>query len=119
MNNKGLLETPTESASVFTKRTVKHGFEERFGTALHYFIAQSLQAEGHLGVSIMRPVEGRGSHEYGILRRFRDAVSRDNFYESPQFKQWEVTVASLTEGEAKHQHLSAWKPGLSFQAKGQ
>ncbi len=63
MNDKGLLEKSTEHASVFTKRTVKHGFEELFETALHDFIAQSLQAEGQLGVSVMRPVEGSGSRE--------------------------------------------------------
>ena len=73
---------------------------------MHDFISRSLQTEGQLGVSVIRPVQGSGSREYGILRRFRDSASRDRFYESPLFKQWEITVASLTEGEPKHQHLS-------------
>jgi hypothetical protein len=48
----------TEKAIVFTKRTVKPGFNEQFDIELHDFIAQSLQTEGQLGVSVMSPVEG-------------------------------------------------------------
>jgi len=51
----------TEKAIVFTKRTVKPGFNEQFDIALHDFIAQSLQTEGQLGVSVMSPVEGSRS----------------------------------------------------------
>ena len=112
MNNKSSLDKPNEPAAVFNKRTVKHGFNEKFDIVLHDFIAQSLQTEGQLGVSVMCPVDGSGSHEYDILRQFRDVVSRDRFYESPLFKQWEVTVASLTEGEAKRQHLSGLETGF-------
>ena len=86
--------------------TVKPGCEEKFEAELHDFISRSLQTEGQLGVSVMRPVQGSRSREYGILRRFRDLECRDRFYESPLFQQWEVTVASLTEGEPKHQELS-------------
>lgn len=106
MKNNSSPKNPAEPLAVLALRTVKPGFEEKFEGALHDFISRSLQTEGQLGVSVMRPVQGSGSREYGILRRFSDPESRDRFYESPIFKQWEITVASLTEGEPKHQHLS-------------
>ena len=106
MNNHSSPEKSTELAAVLALRTVKPGLEEKFEAALHDFISRSLQTDGQLGVSVMRPVPGSGSREYGILRRFRDAECRDRFYESPIFKQWELTVAPLTEGEAKHRKLS-------------
>ena len=99
-------EKSAEPVAVLALRTVKVGFEEKFDAELHDFISRSLQTEGQQGVSVVRPVQGSGSHEYGILRRFSDSESRDRFYESPIFKQWEIAVASLTEGEAKHQYLS-------------
>ena len=106
MKNNSSPKNPAEPVAVLALRTVKPGFEEKFEGALHDFISRSLQTEGQLGVSVMRPVQGSGLREYGILRRFSDSESRDRFYESPIFKQWEITVASLTEGEPKHQHLS-------------
>ncbi len=106
MKNNSSPKNPAEPVAVLALRTVRPGFEEKFEGALHDFISRSLQTEGQLGVSVMRPVQGSGSREYGILRRFSDSESRDRFYESPIFKQWELTVASLTEGEPKHQHLS-------------
>jgi hypothetical protein len=106
MKNNGSTKKPAEPAAVLALRTVKPGFEEKFERELHDFISRSLQTEGQLGVSVMRPVRGSGSREYGILRRFRDSADRDRFYKSPLFQQWELTVASLTEGEPKHQELS-------------
>ncbi len=106
MRDLSSLEKSAEPAAVLALRTVRPGLEEKFEVELHDFISRSLQTEGQLGVSVMRPVQGSGSREYGILRRFSDSESRDRFYESPVFKQWEITVASLTEGEPKHQHLS-------------
>ncbi len=106
MNDRNLPEKSMESVAVLALRTVKAGFEERFEAALHDFLSRSLLTEGQLGVSVMRPVQGSGSREYGILRRFRDAECRDAFYESPLFQEWEIKVASLTEGDVKHQHLS-------------
>jgi uncharacterized protein len=93
-------------AALLALRTVKPGFEEKFEAELHDFISRSLQAEGQLGVNVIRPVQGSGTREYGILRRFRDSASRERFYQSPLFQRWEVAVSSLTEGEAKHQKLS-------------
>ncbi len=106
MNNQGSPEASKTPVAVLALRTVKPGFEERFEAELHDFISQSLQSEGQLGVSVIRPVRESGSREYGILRRFRNPASRDRFYESALFQQWEIKVAAFTEGEAKHQHLS-------------
>ncbi len=106
MRNLTSLEKSAKPVAVLALRTVKPGFEEKFEMKLHDFISRSLQTEGQLGVSVIRPVQESGSREYGILRRFSDSESRDRFYESPIFKQWEITVASLTEGEPKHQELS-------------
>jgi len=106
MSDLSSPEKSAEPVAVLALRTVKHGLEVRFEEELHDFIARSLQTEGQLGVSVMRPVQESGSREYGILRRFSDSESRDRFYESPIFKQWEIKVAPLTEGEPKHQHLS-------------
>jgi uncharacterized protein len=106
MDNHTVPDKPTEPIAVLALRTVKPGLEEKFEEALHEFISRSLESEGQLGVSVMRPVQGSGSREYGILRRFRDAAYRDRFYKSPLFQQWEATVASLTEGTPKHQELT-------------
>jgi len=106
MSDLSSPEKSAEPVALLALRTVKPGFEEKFEAELHDFISRSLQGEGQLGVSVIRPVQGSGSREYGILRRFRDSASRQRFYESPLFQQWEVTVASLTEGEPKHQELS-------------
>jgi uncharacterized protein len=106
MNSHSEPEKTVEPVAVLVLRTVKPGFEEKFEAELRDFVARSLQTEGQLGVSIMRPTQGSGSREYGILRRFRDSVCRDRFYESSLFREWEATVASLTEGESKRQELS-------------
>ena len=106
MSDLSSPEKSAEPVALLALRTVKPGFEEKFEAELHDFISRSLQTEGQLGVSVIRPVQGSGSREYGILRRFRDSASRERFYESPLFQQWEVKVASLTEGEPKHEELS-------------
>ncbi len=106
MDNTSPPERDTGPVALFALRKVRPGLEERFEAALHEFISRSLQTEGQLGVSVMRPVQGSGSREYGILRRFRDKKSRDHFYESSLFHEWETTAALLTEGEPRHQALS-------------
>jgi len=106
MDNHDTLEKPAEPVAVLTLRTVKPGFEEKFEKELHDFIAQSLHAEGQLGVSVVRPVPGSGSREYGIYRRFSNADTRDRFYGSSHFQQWELTVAQLTEVGPRRQELS-------------
>ena len=92
--------------AVLTLRTVKPGHEERFEAALHDFISESFHAEGQLGVHVIRPAPGSGSREYGIVRRFGNPESRDRFYRSPSFTQWEQEVAQLTEGGPVRQELS-------------
>lgn len=106
MNTRGTPEKPAEVVAVLTLRTVKPGCEERFEAELHAFIARSLHTEGQLGVHVLRPEPGSGSHEYGIVRRFNARVFRDRFYDSPLFRQWVATVAPLTEGEPRHQEVS-------------
>ena len=106
MNDQRSAEDPSKPVAVFTSRTVKPGSEGRFDAALHDLIVRSLQTEGMNGMSVMRPVEGSGSREYGILQRFRDAERRDRFFSSAIYKQWEATEASMIEGEAHHPHLS-------------
>lgn len=96
---------------MLTLRTVKPGLEQKFESELHGFIADSLEAEGQLGVHVVRPAPGSSSREYGIIRRFSDAGARDRFYDSPLFKQWEGKVAELTEAGTVRQELTgleAW-----------
>lgn len=119
MNKPDSTVKSSEPVHVLTQRTVKPGFEEKFEAELHDFIGRSLHAEGQLGVHVIRPVPESGSHEYGILRRFSDTASRDRFYESPLFLEWDKSVASLTEGEPKRQELSGLEtwftlPGQRF-----
>jgi uncharacterized protein len=106
MTKQGPPDKPIEPITVFTSRTVKPGSEKRFEEAMHDFITGSLQMGGQLGMSVMRPVEGSGSREYGILQRFRDEQSRDIFYSSDLYQKWEAIEESLIEGGAKHQNLS-------------
>ena len=106
MNNRQESKKKVEPVAVLTLRTVKPGFEEKFEAELHDFISRSLHTAGQLGVSVVRPVPESGSHEYGIFRRFNNSDSRDRFYGSPLFQQWELTVAKLTEGGPHRQELS-------------
>ena len=106
MNENRSPEKLNGPVAVFTSRTVKVGSEARFEAALHEFVTGPLQTEGQLGINVMRPVEGSGSREYGILQRFRDAESRERFYLSTFYEQWEAMEGSLIEGDAKHQNLS-------------
>lgn len=101
-----LHEKPAALVAVLTLRTVKPGCEERFEAELHDFIVRSLHTEGQLGVHVLRPEPGSGSREYGIVRRFSDAESRERFYRSAIFQQWEQTVEPLTEGVPQRQELS-------------
>ena len=116
MKNHTSHEASTAPVSILTLRTVEPGLEAAFEAELHDFISRSLKAEGQLGVSVIRPVEGSGSREYGILRRFSDSETRDRFYESSMFKQWEITVAPLTEGEPRHQELTGLETWFALPA---
>lgn len=106
MDNYTKPDKSAEPVAVLTLRTIKPGCEERFEAELHDFILRSLNTEGQLGVHVLRPDPGSGSREYGIVRRFSNSEFRDLFYNSPLFRQWELTVALLTEGGPQRQELS-------------
>ena len=100
-----------DQVAVLTLRTAKPGLEQDFESALHDFIAASFETEGQLGVHVVRPPPGSRSREYGIVRRFSSLEARDRFYESAMFRQWEQSVAYLTEGSPVRQELTgleAW-----------
>jgi len=97
---------PDATTSVMTLVTVKPGREADYETALHRFIAQSLESiPGQLGVYVLRPPSPT-SREYGILRRFADREARDAFYVSPQYAQWRMTVAPLLEDDPIYRTLT-------------
>ncbi len=87
-------------------RVVKPGCEEAFERVLHDFVERSLNLPGQLGVHILRPAPGSGSREYGILRRFENAETRDEFYRSQLFEEWRQKVVGLVEGEPRYERLS-------------
>ncbi|RYG67133.1 antibiotic biosynthesis monooxygenase [bacterium] len=95
-----------EPVTVHVVRTVRPGFEAEFEAKLHEFIAESLTAEDAAGVHVLRPAAGSGSRIYGILRRFKNAKARAEFYASPKFAQWEAEVAHMVEGEPGYEALS-------------
>ncbi len=95
-----------EPVAVLTLRTVKSGCEGKFEALLHEFISRSLHDEDQAGVHVVCPNPVTGSREYGILHRFSSSESRDRFYQSPIFQEWELAVATLIEGEPKRQQLS-------------
>ena len=106
MSNGTASGNSAEPVAVLTMRTVKPECRERFEAALHDFIAASFHTEGQLGVHVLRPEAGSGELEYGIVRRFTDPESRDRFYASPLFQQWELSVSQWTDGEPRRQQLS-------------
>ena len=92
-------------------RRVKIGREDEFRQALRDFFQHSFEQDGVLGALMLTPVPGSDSREFGILRAFADEQARDAFFESPEFKAWEVKVKTLTEGSPAHHKLhglEAW-----------
>jgi len=67
-------------------RRVKLGCEAEFQQALREFLQASFNHGGVLGASMLTPLPGSDTREFGVLRTFYDEKERDNFYESPQFK---------------------------------
>lgn len=105
------FEKEAEPVAVLTLRTVRPGYRDQFEAALHEFIAASLQAEGQLGVHVIRPPAGSASREYGIVRRFSNARARDDFYSSAMFGEWEEKIAPMMEGGPVRQEecgLESW-----------
>src|SRR6266478_3331518 len=92
-------------------RRVRAGCEAQFQQALREFLQTSFGHGGVQGASMLTPLPGSDSREYGILRTFANEAERDAFYESPMFKAWEERARTLTEGEPVHRQLhglEAW-----------
>jgi antibiotic biosynthesis monooxygenase (ABM) superfamily enzyme len=92
-------------------RTVRAGCEAEFQAALREFFQTSFAHGGVLGASLLTPLPGSDSREYGILRTFASEAERAAFYASPVFKAWEERARTLTEGEPEYRELhglEAW-----------
>jgi hypothetical protein len=92
-------------------RRVRPGCEAEFQAALKEFFQTSFAHGGVLGASMLAPLPGSDSREFGILRTFADEAERNAFYDSPMFKAWEERARTLTEGEAEYRQLhglEAW-----------
>ena len=92
-------------------RHVRAGCEAQFQQALREFLQTSFGHGGVQGASMLTPLPGSDSREYGILRTFANEAERDAFYESPMFKAWDERARTLTEGEPVHRQLhglEAW-----------
>lgn len=92
-------------------RQVRPGCEAEFQQALREFFQTSFAHDGVLGVTMIVPPPDSDAREFGVLRTFTDEKARDEFYQSPMFKDWEARIASLVEGEWSHRPLcglEAW-----------
>jgi uncharacterized protein len=92
-------------------RRVRPGCEAEFQAALHEFFQTSFAHGGVWGASMLTPLPGSNSREYGILRTFANERERDTFYQSAMFKKWEERARTLTEGEPVYRQLTgleAW-----------
>jgi antibiotic biosynthesis monooxygenase (ABM) superfamily enzyme len=92
-------------------RRVRPGREAEFQQGLREFLQSSFAHEGVWGASMLVPVPGSASREFGILRTFADETERDAFYKSPVFAAWEQRARTLTEGEPAYRQLhglEAW-----------
>jgi antibiotic biosynthesis monooxygenase (ABM) superfamily enzyme len=92
-------------------RRVRPGCEAEFQNALREFLQQSFAHCGVQGASMLTPLPGSGSREFGILRTFANEHERDTFYQSAMFNRWDERARSLTEGEPEYRQLTgleAW-----------
>jgi uncharacterized protein len=92
-------------------RRVRPGCEAEFQAALHEFFQTSFAYGGVWGASMLTPLPGSDSREYGILRTFANERERDTFYQSAMFKTWGERARTLTEGEPVYRQLTgleAW-----------
>src|SRR5262245_21114517 len=86
-------------------RRVKPGCEAEFQQALREFLKTSFAHTGVQGASMLVPLPGSPSSEFGVLRTFTNQREHDSFYESPLFKEWEERIRPLTEGQPVHRQL--------------
>ena len=92
-------------------RRVLPGREAEFQAALREFFSESFAHSAVLGATLLVPVPGSASREFGILRTFGDESEREAFYASPLFQAWEAKARLLTEGEPEYRNLhglEAW-----------
>jgi antibiotic biosynthesis monooxygenase (ABM) superfamily enzyme len=92
-------------------RQIRPGCEAEFQLALQKFFMASFAHSGVQGASMIVPLPGSTSSEFGILRTFANEEERDAFYRSPMFKEWEEQIKPLTEGEPIRRQLTgleAW-----------
>lgn len=92
-------------------RRVLPGREAEFQAALRDFFQESFTDPAVLGATLLVPLPGSPSREFGILRTFADESERDAFYASPRFRAWEARARLLTEGEPEYRNLhglEAW-----------
>jgi uncharacterized protein len=92
-------------------RRVRPGCEAEFQQGLREFMQHSFAHGGVLGATMLAPLPGSDSREFGILRTFANEQERDAFYASPMFKAWDERARTLTEGEPEYRQLhglEAW-----------
>ena len=102
------MSTPIYMATI---RRIKPGAEAEFQEILRKFFQSSLEHPGTLGAHMIDPPPGSDSREYGILRAFANEKTRDQFYASPFFAEWEKQVDPLCEEPAVRRMvtgLEAW-----------
>jgi uncharacterized protein len=87
-------------------RVIKKGHEEAFEAALRDFFKRAQPIPGQLSVSVVRPLVGSASREWGILRTFESERHRDNFFNSELFREFDAYVAQFTEGPYRIQQVS-------------
>ena len=102
----------SEPIHVAITRRVRPGCEAEFQGALREFFHESFAHGGVLGATMIVPLPGSNSREFGILRTFANEKERDDFYTSPAFKAWEKKCEPLTEPNSWTQRplhgLEAW-----------
>lgn len=99
------------SIHVAIVRRVRPGFEAAFQEALQSFMRESFDYPGIVGATLLVAPPGSDSREFGILRTFRNAKERDEFYASPFFRMWEQWACQYTEGDPERRELhglEAW-----------
>lgn len=86
-------------------RQVRAGREHEFEDALRRFFREALDEPSTSGASLILPVPGSGSNEYGVLRSFPNEAAKEAFYRSETYRRWQREVAPLVEGEARKHEL--------------
>lgn len=100
-----------EAITVSITRTVKPGHEAEFERALHAFVQRSRNVPGQTLAHLLKPAPGSGSREFGVLRKFESREAVAAFRASPEYLEWNLLAAELTEGQGRAQEfcgLESW-----------